>query len=111
MLMGQSPLPHKSDTMAQAQAFEELVGILQANPDAWWEQTKLSSHLETLYIKAGFDSLLRYTLVKFDEKTNVAVMIVTISANDISFSRDGQITEQSLTLEQAIETIYGINKL
>ena len=99
-----------ADTSA-AKAFEQLVKVLQdQNNKEWWEDAKLSAQISELAVTAKFDAVLHYTLVKFN-KQNKSTLIVTIMKNEILVSKDELVTEQVFSLEQALETLYGVNKL
>ena len=101
----------QADTTAAARAFEQLVKVLQdQNQKEWWEDSNLSEQIAKLAVAAKFDAVLHYTLVKFN-KQNKSTVIVTIMKNEILVSKDELVTEQVLSLEHALETLYGVNKL
>jgi hypothetical protein len=103
--------PAAANQTEAAKAFEQLVQILQEHGGKdWWDDSALSEKVASLASAAKFDAVLHHTLVKFNKK-NKSTLIVTIMKNEILISKDELVTEQVVSLEQALETLYGINKL
>ena len=108
-------IPVLASSKGAAEAFEELVIALRANP-LWWKSNNDNTKklIHDLAAKTGFDALMENTLVKYSS-SNVAVKSVTVEKNRIIVfspppSGFGKETIY-LTVEEAIADIYGINKL
>ncbi len=105
-------LASQYNTTKQAQAFLKLVDIIRDNPDGWWDNSKTKDKVIPLAKAAGFNAVVKNTLIQFNEKSGVAMKVVMVYDKTIVYAEGPSAGEVVFhTLDAAVTAIYGINDL